>query len=295
MEDDGIKKRRHVGGATEERALSLSLPLQLPSSTNLLPRIVPVVALPEERGRDDVWSQGATVMLIDAWGDRYLELNRGNLKQKHWKEVADAVNSRPARNNKQAKTDVQCKNRLDTLKKKPRKHHHHHHSPPPLLATVSPPSPLLVMPNTSNHYSNHHEQHMNNTESLDMTDSWVNERRKRARTQKNDYAVALKEVASSIVRFGEVYERIEGMKRQQMMDLEKQRMEFIKDLELQRMQLFMHTQLELAKIKHGNSTGASGNIYRNVILNASNPLDIRVYCIQKYHGLLYGICFFFYS
>lgn len=68
-------------------------------------------------GRDDCWSEGATNTLIEAWGARYVELNRGNLKQKHWKDVADAVSVRE-NCSKTSKTDVQCKNRLDTLKKK---------------------------------------------------------------------------------------------------------------------------------------------------------------------------------
>ncbi|KAK8503352.1 hypothetical protein V6N13_016636 [Hibiscus sabdariffa] len=68
-------------------------------------------------GREDCWSEGATGVLIDAWGERYLELSRGNLKQKHWKEVADIVSSREDYT-KAPKTDIQCKNRIDTVKKK---------------------------------------------------------------------------------------------------------------------------------------------------------------------------------
>ncbi|KAB2079122.1 hypothetical protein ES319_A06G209700v1 [Gossypium barbadense] len=68
-------------------------------------------------GREDCWSEGATEVLIDAWGERYLELSRGNLKQKHWKEVADIVSSREDYT-KTPKTDIQCKNRIDTVKKK---------------------------------------------------------------------------------------------------------------------------------------------------------------------------------
>ncbi|GMI72361.1 Arabidopsis 6B-interacting protein 1-like 2 [Hibiscus trionum] len=68
-------------------------------------------------GREDCWSEGATGILIDAWGERYLELSRGNLKQKHWKEVADIVSSREDYA-KAPKTDIQCKNRIDTVKKK---------------------------------------------------------------------------------------------------------------------------------------------------------------------------------
>ncbi|KAK2406620.1 sequence-specific DNA binding transcription factor [Trifolium repens] len=68
-------------------------------------------------GREDCWSEGATAVLIEAWGERYMELSRGNLKQKHWKEVAEIVNGREDYM-KTPKTDVQCKNRIDTVKKK---------------------------------------------------------------------------------------------------------------------------------------------------------------------------------
>ncbi|KAF2607008.1 hypothetical protein F2Q68_00045084 [Brassica cretica] len=76
--------------------------------------------------REDYWSEEATFTLIQAWGRRYVDLSRGGLRQKHWQEVANAVNDRhfnTGRNVSAAKsqpyrTDVQCKNRIDTLKKK---------------------------------------------------------------------------------------------------------------------------------------------------------------------------------
>jgi hypothetical protein len=230
-------------------------------------------------GRDDIWSQSATLTLIDAWGERYLELNRGNLKQKHWKEVAEAVNGRPG-SNKQPKTDVQCKNRLDTLKKKykverskifagsttkwplftkmdeligpARKLHHHHPQPLPL----PPPPPMRPR----RHPIESSPNPLNTATSPDMTESCLNgfngnpssaKRRKTvAVAVDNPDSSPLKELAGAILKFGEVYERTEVVKHQQMIDLEKHRMEFAKDLELQRMQLFVQTQLELAKIKH---------------------------------------------
>ncbi|URD72830.1 hypothetical protein MUK42_08311 [Musa troglodytarum] len=68
--------------------------------------------------REDCWSEGETSALVDAWGDRYIELNRGNLRQKDWQEVADSVNSRRGAGRRPPRTDIQCKNRIDTLKKK---------------------------------------------------------------------------------------------------------------------------------------------------------------------------------
>ncbi|KQK09151.1 trihelix transcription factor ASIL2 [Brachypodium distachyon] len=70
--------------------------------------------------REDCWSEGETSALVDSWGSRYLELNRGSLRQPQWREVADAVNSRPGASARRRppRTDIQCKNRVDTLKKK---------------------------------------------------------------------------------------------------------------------------------------------------------------------------------
>jgi hypothetical protein len=47
-----------------------------------------------------------------------MELNRGNLRQKYWQDVADAVNALHGHTKKTHRTDVQCKNRIDTIKKK---------------------------------------------------------------------------------------------------------------------------------------------------------------------------------
>ncbi|KAF7840328.1 trihelix transcription factor ASIL1-like [Senna tora] len=68
--------------------------------------------------REDCWSEEATSTLVDAWGRRFLELNKGNLRQKDWQDVADAVNALHGLTKKTHRTDVQCKNRIDTIKKK---------------------------------------------------------------------------------------------------------------------------------------------------------------------------------
>lgn len=60
---------------------------------------------------------------------------------------------------------------------------------------------------------------------------------------------ACRELARAIVKFGEIYERIESSKQKQMMELERQRMEFAKDLEFQRMNMFVDSQLEMEKLK----------------------------------------------
>nr|GMC76534.1 trihelix transcription factor ASIL2 [Ipomoea batatas] len=92
-----------------------------PQNTNTLTLALPIQQQSKTSGggggREDCWSEGATAVLIEAWGERYLELSRGNLKQQHWKDVADIVASREDYS-KPPKTDIQCKNRIDTVKKK---------------------------------------------------------------------------------------------------------------------------------------------------------------------------------
>uniref|UniRef100_A0A0D6QX65 Myb/SANT-like DNA-binding domain-containing protein n=1 Tax=Araucaria cunninghamii TaxID=56994 RepID=A0A0D6QX65_ARACU len=295
-------------------------------------------------GRDDCWSEGATYTLIEAWGHRYLELNRGNLKQKHWKDVADAVSNREG-GTKTAKTDVQCKNRLDTLKKKyklekskifnaggmtkwpffhkldeligpSRKHQVQQQQQPkgvgvgvgggggvsiaqaaPALPASSSAKPMMKRSHPDEHPALHmpmamnHNHHLhvasaaaaNNSassksdETPDTADSYPNGidmtingkghhgsfKKRRLLDSGNPNpspgpnANPFSELTEAILKFGEVYERVENSKLQNFIDMEKQRMEFVKEMEIQRLELFMQAQLEIAKMKrgkHGSST-----------------------------------------
>ena len=100
----------------------LTVTVASPAPSQKDPDAPPLAPLPIKSsggggGREDCWSEKATGVLIDAWGEIHLELSRGNLKQKHWEEVAERVRSKED-NGKAPKTDVQCKNRIDTVKKK---------------------------------------------------------------------------------------------------------------------------------------------------------------------------------
>ncbi|WOL19827.1 hypothetical protein Cni_G28629 [Canna indica] len=257
-------------------------------------------------GREDCWSEGATSTLIDAWGERYLELSRGNLKQKHWQEVADAVTSRDAYT-KAPKTDVQCKNRIDTLKKKYKaekskisnsgsasasawpffqrldlllgpSHNPGTAAPPPggkipSGIPIRPPSrrPQVV---PQRHRSNHpplkkakssppSASSKSADSSADSSDGFPPPRAANGKRQpqgvedEEGRTVELQELTRAILRFAEVYERVESSKLRQAMEMEKQRMEFTKELELQRMEFLMKTQMELSQLKshhHGSSS-----------------------------------------
>lgn len=273
--------------------------------------------------------------MIEAWGSRYLELNRGNLRHQHWEEVADAVNALHGHTKKQYRTDIQCKNRIDTLKKKFKiERAKVSQSPgryvsawpffnslnaligvgvkvPPAAATVPPqrrtpptpvtsplqwrapprelpplqwrtppqlPSPLLSIPvgprskrpaaamdytvsrrnfsamaaaaaAASDDSDEEKESETSSVAASAMAIAACRSKRKRSGGLVEGY----KMLAESIGKFSEIYERVEKAKQRQMVELEKQRMQFAKDLEIQRMKLIMESQVHLEKLKRSKT------------------------------------------
>ncbi|XP_057727135.1 trihelix transcription factor ENAP1-like [Arachis stenosperma] len=272
-------------------------------------------------GREDCWSEEATSTLIDAWGSRYLSLSRGSLRQNHWQEVAAAVNAAHGHDPRHRRTDVQCKNRIDTLKKKykverarvsdstagdddgdgrvysgtwsffhridsligdtyplkkqspPVKSSPRLKSPP--AAKPSPP-PWTVTPVGPRSGTKKRAAPMSSddtyfrrkfsafaaaavaaaaAESEDSKGS--SEKRRRVTKNDEEWEIGYRELAHAIEKVGEIYERVEAAKRKQMVELEKQRMQFAKDLECQRLKLFMETQLHIHKINNHSSNDAA--------------------------------------
>uniref|UniRef100_A0A1J3DY16 Trihelix transcription factor ASIL1 n=1 Tax=Noccaea caerulescens TaxID=107243 RepID=A0A1J3DY16_NOCCA len=226
-------------------------------------------------GREDWWSEDATATLIEAWGDRYVHLNRGNLRQNDWKEVADTVNS--SHGNGRPKTDIQCKNRIDTLKKKYKTEKAKSNSTwcffdrldfliGPVLkksAGAGVVKSALMNPNLNPTGSKSTGSSLDDDDDDDDDDDvgdWGFVVRKHRRVEDVDPSEgsSCRELARAILNLGEVYERIESTKQQMMIDLEKQRMEIAKELELQRMNMLMDMQLELEKSKLGKRRASSG-------------------------------------
>ncbi|CAN1229959.1 Trihelix transcription factor ENAP2 [Linum grandiflorum] len=233
--------------------------------------------------REDCWSEEATATLVDAWGNRYLELNRGNLRQKDWKDVADVVNSIHGLTKKTYRTDVQCKNRIDTIKKKykvekggsgasswrffdrmdsligsnfsdskkPQKKQRRKESETQ-SRSLSPSRSLrnysAVAAAAAAAESSDEEEEEEEEEEVELED---------------EEGEGVRRLAKAIERFGEVYERVESEKLRQTVDLEKQRMKFAKDLEMERMKIFTETQIQLEKMKKGKkkqrTSGNGGN------------------------------------
>ncbi|CAJ2645767.1 unnamed protein product [Trifolium pratense] len=276
-------------------------------------------------GREDCWSEDATSTLVDAWGERYVDLNRGNLRQKHWQEVADAVNDiHAAGNNRKARrTDVQCKNRIDTLKKKYKiekarvsESDGGYQSPWPFFSRLdmligdtfpvkklSPPAtvrttpsavklplpppawiishpvgprsgtqkrPALMNRDDTSFRRNFSAFAAAAAAAAEAESGESEERRssigtgsggKKVKESDRNMEFGYRELAQAIEKFGEVYERVEASKQKQMVELEKQRMQFLKDLEYQRMQLYMETQVYLHKTKRTKRSSGSGEFH----------------------------------
>lgn len=286
-----------------------------------LPSRPPNPAMPY---REDCWSEGETSVLVDAWGERFLDLNRGNLRQKQWQEVADAVNARPGAGRRPPRTDVQCKNRIDTLKKKYKNEKGKisdgaygsqwpfysrldmliGSSVPVKKPPLSSPSPPLALPLPSYRkglplpaaaavraveslpkekrpaafglsvddpfFGRNYtvaaaaaaaaaaevESGSSSKLSGSNTDRSTRDRSARGlrKRRKGTEGGGIGELARVIEWFADVYEKVEFEKQRQMIELEKERMEFIKGLEFQRMQMFVDAQVLVEKIKRARQS-----------------------------------------
>ncbi|KAI5665361.1 hypothetical protein M9H77_15214 [Catharanthus roseus] len=202
-------------------------------------------------GREDCWSEGATAVLIDAWGERYLELSRGNLKQKHWKDVADIVSSREDYT-KTPKTDIQCKNRIDTLRQQQQQQQQQKQKmqmrklPSVDSDEESEPDPDSADDFPPQTYERKRPKIQREPMSMPGLKPSVGrgkdggrvlgEENQKGGGKEKSWGNSVRELTRAILRFGEAYEQAESSKLQQLVDMEKQRMKFTKDLELQRMQ-----------------------------------------------------------
>lgn len=285
-EDEDRDKRKDYGRKSEDVELQRHPKKRklksLVSSYEFAPRVPPVpsAATPSAPrisfgGRNSLtdWTERETFVLLDAWGERFLQRGKKSLRSEEWQEVAEKVSEV----SKIDRTDTQCRNRLDTLKKKYKKEK--------LNSNVSGTSKwvyfrkmdlLLSSPNqqpglscgldSGEYVFMNPRVYLNCANGLDeMRDSPGNsesedgddsdglppKKRKSGRDNEDDGGSSFRLLADTIQKFGEIYEKIEDSKRQQMVELEKMRMDFQRDLELQRRQIMERAQAEIAKIRQG--------------------------------------------
>lgn len=77
----------------------------------------PVTGGGGDRLKRDEWSEGAVSTLLEAYEAKWVLRNRAKLKGHDWEDVAKYVSSR-ANFSKSAKTQTQCKNKIESMKKR---------------------------------------------------------------------------------------------------------------------------------------------------------------------------------
>lgn len=224
--------------------------------------------------RDIFWSNEATKTVIEAWGDRYIELNRGSLKQIHWQQVTDVINLRHG--GEFRCTDVQAKNRIDTVKKKYKKEKlsvcesaGKYVSKWPffdyldfLLGSPATAIPTCRRTDTLNFpatcevpvgrrskrsapelFSGDEDLARRKFEAMAEVAAKMVEEEEEAEKRVCDGEIG--KIAEAIEKFGERYERIEREKMNQMIELEKHKMKLTIDMNVQMMNYFSEFRMKV--------------------------------------------------
>ncbi|XP_047319956.1 trihelix transcription factor ASIL1 [Impatiens glandulifera] len=216
------------------------------------------------------WTEQATSELLEAWGDRFLELGRKSLRSEDWQELAEKVSD----STKVDWTESQCRNRLDTLKKKYKKEKarmdenfsNGYNSKwgffkkmdMLLNPSVRQQGGLPCGVDTGEYVFMNSKVYLNRSNGLDEmrdspgeSDASEEEEGSAGSKRRNGEAdgTSFRLLADSIQKFGDIYEKIESSKRQQMVELEKMRMDFQRDLEAQKKQILERAQAEIANIR----------------------------------------------
>ncbi|KAL9255960.1 Trihelix transcription factor ENAP2-like protein [Drosera capensis] len=254
-----------------------------PSSSPLHPRPSPV--------RDDCWSPEATATLIKAWGQRYVETKHGNLRQKHWQEVADIVNACHAIGSSSPRHRI-CRCQEVTPPSASI-------SPPmgvPLLyprrMTPFPVVPLAAMvpqkrPAASVALSSPDEGYFREnysaiaaaaaaaeeTEDEDDAGDGLDDSRSSGEMTGGE-SDGFRKLATAIERFSEVYARVEGEKQRQMVELERQRMQFAQEMECQRMQMLVEMLVQLEKVKRAKRSNGSNEAMEVWLYSRLSPSSV---------------------
>ncbi|KAK4252810.1 hypothetical protein QN277_010958 [Acacia crassicarpa] len=233
----------------------------------------PSASKPSFGGRNSLtdWTEHETFVLLDAWGERFIQRGKKSLRSEEWHEVAERVKEV----SKIERTDTQCRNRLDTLKKKYKKEKAkfaetgsgtskwvYFNRLDKLLSSPQQQAGLSCGLDSGEYVFSNPRVYLNranvfdemrdspgNSESNGEEDSVGLQPKNKSSRRNNDETSSFKLLADSIQKFSEIYEKIENNKRQQMAELEKMRMEFHKDLEMQKRQIFERVQKEIVKLQ----------------------------------------------
>ncbi|XP_027358526.1 trihelix transcription factor ASIL1 isoform X2 [Abrus precatorius] len=224
------------------------------------------------RSSVEEWTEHETFVLLEVWGDKFLQLGRNSLRSEEWHDVAEKVSEEL----KVERTVAQCRSMLDKLKRRYKKEKSRmdeigvgsckwpfFKKMDMLMASSARQEYGLACGVDSGEYVFMNTRvYLNRSNGFDeMRDSPGESESSEEEEEDSDGAAEVDEeedeasfrvLADSIQKFGKIYEKIENSKRQQMMELEKMRLDFNRELELQKKQILERAQAEIAKIQEGD-------------------------------------------
>lgn len=222
------------------------------------------------------WNEHAVFVLLEVWGDSFLKLGRKSLRSEDWNDVAEKVSEA----SKMEKDELQCRTMLDKLKRRYKKEKAKvedfglsaskwvYFKKMDMLMASSPRQEcgLACGIDSGEYVFMNTRVYLERSNGFDeMRDSPGESENEEEEEEGNGLdergrggvrgcggggdGLSYKVLADSIQKFGEIYEKIESSKRQQMMELEKMRLEFQRELELQKKQILERAQVEIAKMQ----------------------------------------------
>ncbi|XP_021723675.1 trihelix transcription factor ASIL1-like [Chenopodium quinoa] len=226
---------------------------------------------PKSSGMDSDWSEQGTFVLLEIWGERFLQLGRSSLRSEDWNEVAERVSE--ATRSKRCVSD--CRSRLNALKMKYKREKAKviglgigsskwvFFKKMDVLMTMSPrqlqqqeqcglacgvDSGEFVFMNPRV-YLDHSNASDEMRDSPGNSESECGEDDDDEEDEDEEEAEeSYRMLSESIKRVGEIYEKMEDSKKQHMEELDRMREEFQRELELQKKEMLDRTKVEIAKL-----------------------------------------------
>ncbi|KAL3629575.1 hypothetical protein CASFOL_026797 [Castilleja foliolosa] len=216
--------------------------------------------------RKEIWSEEESFVLLEAWGERFMELGRRSLRAEDWAEITEKVSEMGGGGVE--RTEVDCRNQLDVFKNKYKKEmakvESGHGSKwaffkkmDALLSTrtkgaycglgcgVDSGEYVFMNPRVYLERSNVLDEMRDSPGQSDEDNNGGDD----DEDDDGDGGESTRLLAESIQKFGEIYEKIEESKRKQMMELETMRQDFQRELEMQKKQIVESANAEIAKIR----------------------------------------------
>ncbi|KAB2081467.1 hypothetical protein ES319_A05G133800v1 [Gossypium barbadense] len=184
---------------------------------------------PSHGGRNSLtdWTEHETFVLLDAWGDCFLQRGRKSLRSEEWQEVAEKV----SKVSMIERTDTQC-------------------------VIETPLANGFILRRAYSNCANGMDKMRDSPADSESADSdedisdGLPPKKRRFRRQYDEGSFRM--LADSIHKFSNIYEKIENNKRHQMLELEKMRMEIHMEMEMQKRRIMENAQAEIVKIQQGD-------------------------------------------